>query len=39
MTLERLANLGATGVDFVSFGELTHTIKIFDFSLKEESCE
>lgn len=38
MTLERLATLGETGVDFVSFGELTHTVKIFDFSLKQESC-
>jgi len=37
MTLERLATLGETGVDFVSFGELTHTVKIFDFSLKRES--
>jgi len=39
MTLERLAGLADTGVDFVSFGELTHTVKVFDFSLKEESCE
>lgn len=39
MTLERLKTLGDTGVDFVSFGELTHTVKIFDFSLKQESCE
>ena len=37
MTLERLVTLGKTGVDFVSFGELTHTVKIFDFSLKRES--
>jgi nicotinate-nucleotide pyrophosphorylase (carboxylating) len=37
MTEERLATLSATGVDFVSFGELTHTVKIFDFSLKQES--
>jgi nicotinate-nucleotide pyrophosphorylase (carboxylating) len=37
MTEERLASLKATGVDFVSFGELTHTVKIFDFSLKQES--
>jgi len=37
MTLERLTTLGETGVDFVSFGELTHTVKIFDFSLKRES--
>lgn len=37
MTEERLSRLGETGVDFVSFGELTHTVKIFDFSLKQES--
>ncbi|HNY21730.1 MAG TPA: carboxylating nicotinate-nucleotide diphosphorylase [Treponemataceae bacterium] len=39
MTIERLKGLAETGVDFVSFGELTHTVKIFDFSLKQESCE
>lgn len=39
MTLDRLASLADTGVDFVSFGELTHTVRIFDFSLKQESCE
>jgi nicotinate-nucleotide pyrophosphorylase (carboxylating) len=35
MTLERIAGVAETGVDFISFGELTHTIKAFDFSLKE----
>jgi len=39
MTLERLMTLGETGVDFVSFGELTHTVQVFDFSLKQESTE
>ncbi len=39
MTLERLKTLGETGVDFVSFGELTHTVTVFDFSLKQESVE
>ncbi len=39
MTLERLKSLGEVGVDYVSFGEFTHTVKAFDFSLKEESCE
>lgn len=39
MTLERLGTLGETGVDFVSFGELTHTVTVFDFSLKQESVE
>ncbi len=36
MTIERLPSLSAIGVDFVSFGELTHTITVFDFSLKQE---
>ena len=39
MTLERLMTLGETGVDFVSFGELTHTVQVFDFSLKQVSTE
>ena len=39
MTVERLKGLSDVGVDFVSFGEFTHTVKAFDFSLKEESCE
>jgi nicotinate-nucleotide pyrophosphorylase (carboxylating) len=39
MTLERLKSLGEVGVDYVSFGEFTHTVKALDFSLKEESCE
>jgi nicotinate-nucleotide pyrophosphorylase (carboxylating) len=39
MTLDRLPSLRDTGVDFVSFGELTHTVKVFDFSLKEEAIE
>lgn len=37
ITFERLPSLGACGVDFVSFGELTHTVTIFDFSLKQEA--
>ncbi len=39
MTAERLKSLGETGVDFVSFGELTHSVRVFDFSLKQESNE
>lgn len=39
MTFERLSTLADTGVDYVSFGELTHTVRVFDFSLKQESCE
>lgn len=37
MTLDRLPGVGACGVDFVSFGELTHSVSIFDFSLKQEA--
>lgn len=37
MTIERLRSLAGSGIDFVSFGELTHTVRAFDFSLKEES--
>jgi len=37
MTLERLPSLAECGVDFVSFGELTHSVNIFDFSLKQET--
>lgn len=37
MTEERLSSLADIGIDFVSFGELTHTVRAFDFSLKQES--
>lgn len=37
ITLERLPSLGECGVDFVSFGELTHSVSIFDFSLKQNA--
>lgn len=38
ITLERAARIGATGVDFVSVGALTHSVKVFDlgFDLAEE---
>lgn len=36
MTIDRIEELGEIGVDFISFGELTHTKKAFDFSLREE---
>jgi nicotinate-nucleotide pyrophosphorylase (carboxylating) len=36
MSLEKINEVATTGVDFISFGELTHTIKVFDFSLKKE---
>ena len=32
--LERISEVSRTGVDFISVGELTHTVKAFDFSLK-----
>jgi nicotinate-nucleotide pyrophosphorylase (carboxylating) len=35
MSLERIAQVAETGVDFISVGELTHTVKAFDFSLKK----
>lgn len=37
MTLERVADVAATGVDFISVGRLTHTIKALDFSLEMDS--
>lgn len=35
MTLERIKSVAGTGVDYISFGELTNSVKAFDFSLKE----
>ena len=35
MNYERINEVSETGVDYISFGELTHTIKAFDFSLKK----
>lgn len=35
MTIERLNEIKKMKIDYVSFGELTHTVKVFDFSLKE----
>jgi len=34
MTLDRISEVSRTGVDYISVGELTHTIKAFDFSLR-----
>ena len=34
MTLDRISEVSHTGVNYISVGELTHTIKAFDFSLK-----
>lgn len=36
MTLDRIASVSETGVDYISIGALTHTVKAFDFSLKKE---
>lgn len=35
MTLQRIPKVAATGVDFISVGELTHSVKALDFSLKK----
>ncbi len=34
MTLERIPEVAATGVDFISVGALTHTVRALDFSLE-----
>lgn len=34
MTLERIKEVAATGVDFISAGSLTHSVKALDISLK-----
>ena len=36
MTPEKAFMFSDTGVDFISIGELTHSVKAFDFSLKKE---
>jgi len=36
MTLEKIKIMSELGIDFISFGELTHTVSVFDFSLKKE---
>lgn len=35
MNLARIKGVAETGVDYISIGELTHTIKAFDFSLRK----
>jgi len=34
MTLDRVAEVAATGVDFISIGSLTHSVRAIDFSLE-----
>ena len=36
VTLERMAEIAATGVDIISVGALTHSVKAFDISLRIE---
>lgn len=36
MNLQRLESVKQTGVDCVSFGELTHSVEAFDFSLRKQ---
>ena len=35
VTLEKIASIADTGVDFISIGGLTHTVTAFDFSLRK----
>ena len=35
MNLQRIHDVSLTGVNYISFGELTNSVKAFDFSLKE----
>jgi nicotinate-nucleotide pyrophosphorylase (carboxylating) len=37
MTLGRVAEVAATGVDFISVGALTHSLRAIDFSLEIEA--
>ncbi|MDQ1280765.1 MAG: hypothetical protein QG670_2028 [Thermoproteota archaeon] len=39
VNLDRVADLAATGVDIISSGELTHSVKAADISMKLESNE
>ena len=36
--LRNVADIASTGVDFISVGELTHSVKAADISLKIKSC-
>ena len=36
MTLQRIEEVGKTGVDFISVGEITHSVKAFDVSLRKK---
>jgi len=36
--LSNVAQIALTGVDFISVGELTHSVRAADISLKIQSC-
>lgn len=36
MSLNRISGVSKTGVDYISAGELTHSVKAFDFSLRKK---
>jgi nicotinate-nucleotide pyrophosphorylase (carboxylating) len=38
VSLKNVANIAATGVDFISVGELTHSVHAADISLKIKTC-
>lgn len=38
VTLQNVAGIAATGVDFISVGELTHSVRAADISLKITAC-
>jgi nicotinate-nucleotide pyrophosphorylase (carboxylating) len=37
MSLQRIQDVSLTGVNYISFGELTNSVKAFDFSLKKDN--
>ena len=37
LTLERAAEVAATGVDFIAVGELTHSVRVLDLGLDWEA--
>jgi nicotinate-nucleotide pyrophosphorylase (carboxylating) len=38
VNLQNVASIAATGVDFISVGELTHSVRAADISLKITAC-
>jgi len=37
MNLERIRKVSQTGVDYISVGALTHSVTVFDFSMRKIS--